>query len=90
MTPALGALLVVDDDEYNRDLLCRRLARKGYAATAAASGQEALALLQEHPAPSEFSGIDRTTLRLWADVAYTADEPADYWNERGYSRYDGL
>ena len=48
MTPALGALLVVDDDEYNRDLLCRRLARKGYAATAAASGQEALALMQQH------------------------------------------
>lgn len=24
------------------------------------------------------------------DIAYTADEPADYWNERGYSRYDGL
>jgi diguanylate cyclase (GGDEF)-like protein/PAS domain S-box-containing protein len=48
MTPALGALLVVDDDEYNRDLLCRRLARKGYAAIAAGSGQEALALLQQH------------------------------------------
>ncbi len=48
MTPALGALLVVDDDEHNRDLLCRRLARKGYAATAAASGQEALALLLLH------------------------------------------
>src|SRR5262247_1914356 len=47
MTPALGALLVVDDDEYNRDLLCRRLERKGYAATAAASGQEALELMQE-------------------------------------------
>ena len=48
MTPALGALLVVDDDEHNRDLLCRRLARKGYAATAAASGKEALALMQQH------------------------------------------
>jgi diguanylate cyclase (GGDEF)-like protein/PAS domain S-box-containing protein len=47
MTPAFGALLVVDDDEYNRDLLCRRLERKGYAATAAASGQEALALMQQ-------------------------------------------
>jgi DNA-binding NarL/FixJ family response regulator len=47
MTPALGALLVVDDDEYNRDLLCRRLERKGYAATAAASGQEALELMQQ-------------------------------------------
>jgi diguanylate cyclase (GGDEF)-like protein/PAS domain S-box-containing protein len=48
MTPILGALLVVDDDEHNRDLLCRRLARKGYAATAAASGQDALALMQQH------------------------------------------
>jgi len=48
MIPALGALLVVDDDEHNRDLLCRRLARKGYAATAAASGKEALALMQQY------------------------------------------
>jgi len=47
MIPALGALLVVDDDEYNRDLLCRRLERKGYAATAAASGQAALTLVQQ-------------------------------------------
>jgi len=23
-------------------------------------------------------------------IAYSAAEPADYWNERGYSRYDGL
>jgi DMSO/TMAO reductase YedYZ molybdopterin-dependent catalytic subunit len=23
-------------------------------------------------------------------IEYTADEPADYWNERGYSKYDGL
>jgi len=47
MIPALGALLVVDDDEDNRDLLCRRLERHGYAATAAASGHEALALLRQ-------------------------------------------
>ncbi len=23
-------------------------------------------------------------------IAYTAHEPADYWNERGYSKYDGV
>ena len=23
-------------------------------------------------------------------IAYTPDEPGDYWNERGYSKYDGL
>ncbi|MGE3536822.1 MAG: putative bifunctional diguanylate cyclase/phosphodiesterase [Candidatus Tectimicrobiota bacterium] len=49
MKSVLGSLLVVDDDEHNRDLLCRRLVRKGYAATAAVSGKEALALVeQEH------------------------------------------
>ena len=31
MTLTLGALLVVDDDEHNRDVLCRRLERKEYA-----------------------------------------------------------
>lgn len=24
------------------------------------------------------------------EIAYTRDEPPDYWNERGYSKYDGL
>lgn len=24
------------------------------------------------------------------DITYTASEPPDYWNERGYSKYDGL
>ena len=29
-------------------------------------------------------------IKALTDIAYVADEPADYWNERGYSRYDGL
>ena len=29
-------------------------------------------------------------IKALTDIAYTADEPADYWNDRGYSRYDGL
>jgi DMSO/TMAO reductase YedYZ molybdopterin-dependent catalytic subunit len=29
-------------------------------------------------------------IKALTDIAYTAEEPADYWNERGYSRYDGL
>ena len=45
MISALGSLLVVDDDEHNRDLLCRRLARKGYAAVAATCGKHALELI---------------------------------------------
>jgi hypothetical protein len=29
-------------------------------------------------------------IKAITDIAYTANEPADYWNERGYSKYDGL
>jgi diguanylate cyclase (GGDEF)-like protein/PAS domain S-box-containing protein len=38
-----GALLIVDDNELNRDALSRRLGQKGYAVTVAAGGPEALA-----------------------------------------------
>jgi diguanylate cyclase (GGDEF)-like protein/PAS domain S-box-containing protein len=40
-----ASLLVVDDNEANRDALSRRLGLKGYVVTVAAGGDEALALL---------------------------------------------
>lgn len=40
-----GHLLVVDDDEDNRNVLTRHLRRQGYHVTTAAGGREALALL---------------------------------------------
>ena len=40
-----GTLLVVDDNELNRDALSRHLRRQGYLVTAAADGHEALALI---------------------------------------------
>jgi adenylate cyclase len=42
-----GSLLVVDDNESNRDLLSRQLARRGYLVATAKDGQEALAQLEE-------------------------------------------
>jgi class 3 adenylate cyclase len=42
-------ILVVDDNEVNRDVLCRRLRREGYAATPAEDGAEALQVLAERP-----------------------------------------
>ncbi|MBI4952563.1 MAG: response regulator, partial [Myxococcales bacterium] len=41
-----GSVLVVDDEERNRDMLAKRLGRKGYAVTTAASGEAALALME--------------------------------------------
>ncbi len=40
-------ILVVDDEELNRDLCVRRLERKGFAIKAAESGHEALAVLED-------------------------------------------
>jgi len=42
-----AALLVVDDNEVNRDLLTRRLVSAGFSVAGAASGPEALAALAE-------------------------------------------
>ncbi len=44
-----GSLLIVDDNEANRDALSRRLALKGYRVTMAADGAEALARISAEP-----------------------------------------
>lgn len=44
-----GALLVVDDNASNRDLLARRLERQGHAVTVAENGRQALAMLTAQP-----------------------------------------
>jgi len=41
----LGSLLVVDDDEYNRDMLSRRLQKAGYRVAVAENGTRALAMV---------------------------------------------
>ena len=46
MEPAQGSLLVVDDNDMNRDMLARRLARRGYTVAVAADGQQALQMLE--------------------------------------------
>ncbi len=44
-----GRLLVVDDNEINRDMLTRRLTRQGHEVETAAHGRAALAMLKESP-----------------------------------------
>lgn len=48
MKPDTGTLLVVDDNEMNRDILSRRLTRQGYDVIVAENGQSALNKLLEH------------------------------------------
>jgi adenylate cyclase len=49
MDTAQGSLLVVDDNEMNRDLLSRRLARRGYSVAVAEDGRQALTMLATQP-----------------------------------------
>ncbi|MBI5494939.1 MAG: response regulator [Deltaproteobacteria bacterium] len=44
-----GNLLVVDDNEMNRDMLSRRLERRGFTVLTAEDGYKALALIAEKP-----------------------------------------
>lgn len=46
--PPAGPVLVVDDNEYNRDMLARRMARLGYQVSVARDGLEALEALEHH------------------------------------------
>jgi diguanylate cyclase (GGDEF)-like protein/PAS domain S-box-containing protein len=48
MSESLGFLLVVDDEEMNRDMLSRRLELEGYSVLTAPGGAEALELISEH------------------------------------------
>ena len=48
MPTAYGSLLVVDDQEINRDMLSRRLERRGYTVAAAEDGCQALEMITTH------------------------------------------
>ena len=45
MNPSPGTLLVVDDNEMNRDMLSRRLRKHGYDVVTAVDGADALAMV---------------------------------------------
>ncbi|MBI4128967.1 MAG: response regulator [Parcubacteria group bacterium] len=50
-TPARTHILVVEDDEFLRDLLCRKLVQEGFLVSAAEDGEKAKTVLtREHPA----------------------------------------
>ena len=44
----MSTILLVDDDDSNRDMLARRLERKGYVILLAANGLEAIAAAEQH------------------------------------------
>ena len=49
MSQRQGSLIIVDDNQMNRDALSRRLERKGYAVQVAEDGQQALERISQYP-----------------------------------------
>ena len=50
-------------------------------------------LTVEHGAPLRMLvpvKLGLKNIKAITSIAYSVDEPPDYWNERGYSSYDGL
>lgn len=61
--------------------------------TLLATHQNARPLALEHGAPVRLLApmkLGLKNIKGVTDIAYVASEPADYWNEQGYSKYDGL
>ncbi len=48
MSAITGTILVVDDTEFNRDMLARRLTKQGMTVLTAETGEEALEILPKH------------------------------------------
>ena len=79
--PDHGSLLVVDDNEINRDVLSRRLVQRGYRVAVAADGRQALQMLTIQPFDlvlldimmPEMSGFD--VLKILRERHSAADLP---------------
>lgn len=77
---SVGHLLVIDDNQGNRDMLSRRLRRQGYSVSTAVSGQQALELLKTELVDlilldmmmPEMDGYDLLkelkTSKIWRDI----------------------
>ncbi len=62
--PASGRILVVDDEDFIRSVVCRALERAGYSTKAAASGQEAVEILARGPSEVAAVLLDLTMPRM--------------------------
>jgi DMSO/TMAO reductase YedYZ molybdopterin-dependent catalytic subunit len=64
-----------------------------HSQTLLATHQDGRPLTVEHGAPLRLIApmkLGLKNIKAVTHITYTAKEPADYWNERGYSKYDGI
>ncbi len=58
-------ILLVEDNEMNRDMLSRRLARRGYAVQVAVDGQDGLQQVQRQPPDLVLLDMDLPVIDGW-------------------------
>lgn len=69
-------ILVVDDNEANRDLLCRYLERQGHLVTEASNGREALIKLEGHNFDMILLDIMMPEMDGYQVLAYIKEDPS--------------
>lgn len=69
-------VLLVEDNEINREMLVRRLKRAGYAVEAAADGQEALDLMRETSPDIVLLDMNLPVKDGWTTCREAREDPA--------------
>jgi putative two-component system response regulator len=70
------SLLIVDDNEMNRDLLMRRLGNKGFQLATAVNGKQALELMAEHAFDLVLLDIMMPVMDGYETLEYMQQDPA--------------
>ena len=72
----MATILLVEDNELNRDMLSRRLQRKGYAVTCALDGQEGVAAARRQSPDLILMDMSLPVLDGWQATRELKSDPA--------------
>lgn len=72
----MARILLVEDNEMNRDMLTRRLKRKGYEMLVACDGQEAIAVAREEMPQVILMDLSLPVLDGWEATRRLKEDPS--------------
>jgi len=72
----LTTVLLVEDNEMNRDMLLRRLQRKGFAVLTALDGEQAIQMTQQHQPALVLMDMSLPVLDGWEATRRLKADPA--------------